>query len=54
MEKKMAERNLVALAPLNSHEGCSEILGMYMLNNCGPLALRALLVFNSFKLHLNA
>ena len=50
----MAERNLVALAPLNSHEGCSEILGMYMSNNCGPLALRALLVFNSFKLHLNA
>ena len=50
----MVERNLMALAPLNSLEGCSELLGMYMSNNCGPLALRALLVFNSFKLHLNA
>ena len=49
----MAERNLVALAPLNTHEGCSEILGMPMSNNCGSLALRALLVFNSFKLHLS-
>jgi len=42
--KKMAERNLVALAPLNSSEGCSEELGMSMLNNCESIALRALLV----------
>ena len=37
----MAERNLMALAPLNSREGCSKLLGMRMLNNCGPLALNS-------------
>ena len=47
----MAARNLVVLAPLNSREGCSELLDMCMSNNCGSLALRAILVFNSFKFH---
>lgn len=41
VKKNMAERNLMALAPLNSREGCSELLGMSMLNNCGPLALNS-------------
>ena len=33
-----------------SHEECSEQLGMCTLNDCGPLALKMLLVVNSFEI----
>ena len=37
-----------------SHDRCSELLGMRMPKDRWPQALKALLVVNFFKLHLNA
>ena len=37
-----------------NQEGCSKQLGMRMPKDRGPLALKTLLVVNSFKLHWNA
>ena len=58
----MAERNLVERITQQEGKspchwitrGCSELLGMRMPNDRGPLALKTLLVVNSFKLHLKA
>ena len=60
--EKITERNLMAwttqhegkIHATKSHEECSEQLGMCTLNDCGPFALKMLLVVNSFKLYLNA
>ena len=60
--EKITKRNLVAwttqhegkIHDIESHEECSEQLGMCMLNDCGPQAPKMLLVVNSFKLYLNA
>lgn len=60
--EKITERNLMAwttqhegkIHATESHEECSEQLGMCMLNDCGPQALKMLLVVNSFKLYINA
>ena len=51
-EKTQHEGNLNA--PNESHDRCSELLGMRIPKERWPLALKALLVVNSFKLHLNA
>ena len=59
--EKITERNLMAwttqhegkIHATESHEECEQ-LGMCMLNDCGPQALKMLLVVNSFKLYLNA
>ena len=42
------------LRTTESHDWCSELLGMRMPKDRWPLALKTLLVVNSFKLHLNA
>ena len=51
-EKTQHEGNLNA--PNESHDRCSELLRMRMPRERWPLVLKALLVVNSFKLHLNA
>ena len=60
--KKTAERTLwdeqhsvkETLCAAESHDWCSELLGMCMPKDWWPLAPRTLLVVNSFELHLNA
>ena len=51
-EKNQHEGNLNA--PNKSHDRCSGLLGMRISKERWPLALTALLLDNSFKLHLNA